>query len=254
MRARLASCGSTAQRWGWYLNSRSLVFATGLPPWHTASPLCCLLTRHAAQDYVRHTKRLLRDFDDVLQPAVAAAAPAAANGAAASVLPSVNGSAAPVNAGAAATAAAAASAPAPAGGAFGLPPASGGLGSILGLPAPGAAPAAPAPFAGFSFAPAASAPAPGGGAFGAPPAGGFAGFGGCGAAPEPLAAPSLPGAGGGGGGGGGGGEGAEEEEGPKEFVPEVKVDDGGSAFLFRGRAKVYVQGADKARLPPQRPS
>ena len=46
---------------------------------------------------------------------------------------------------------------------------------------------------------------------------------------------------------GGAAGGAEEEEAPKEFVPEVKVDESGSAILFKSRAKVYVQGADKAR-------
>ncbi len=77
------------------------------------------------------------------------------------------------------------------------------------------------------------------------PAGGFGGP--AGSSPSFDLAAAGNGAAGGAGTAGGAAEGAEEEEAPKEFVPEVKVDESGSAILFKSRAKVYVQGADKAR-------
>ncbi|KAK9825913.1 hypothetical protein WJX81_005791 [Elliptochloris bilobata] len=237
-----------------------------------------------AEDYVKHAKKVLADFADVLGPAAEAPASAAA---------AANGSifAVPLPAPAAASGPpfalpsaglAAPEAPAPqAADAFALSLASGGLG-LFGAPP---ASSAPAPFAGFSFAPGggaaggtspSSAPAAGGlglgfsggfgasqpgaasagalsngggagfsgsGAFGlgAPPAGAFGGFG----APRPQ--PSLGVAAGGDGGAiGGSTEDATEEEAPKEFVPEVKVDEAGAAILYKSRAKVYVQGGDKA--------
>ncbi len=77
------------------------------------------------------------------------------------------------------------------------------------------------------------------------PAGGFGGS--AGSPPSFGLAAAGNGAAAGAGTAGGAAEGAEEEEAPKEFVPEVKVDESGSAILFKSRAKVYVQGADKAR-------
>ena len=77
------------------------------------------------------------------------------------------------------------------------------------------------------------------------PAGGFGGP--AGSPPSFGLAAAGNGAAGGAGTAGSAAEGAEEEDAPRVFVPEVKVEESGSAILFKNRAKVYVQGADKAR-------
>ena len=215
----------------------------------------------ALQDYIKHAKKLLEDFADVLNTPAAPAASADANGSI-FALPAATSAplfALPPPAGLAP----AASAP-QAGGAFGLPAAS----------------AAPAPFAAFNWAPApggaSSAPAPAA----AVPGGGFGGFGaGFGALGAQSAATLLSNGGGGAPSGGGafgfgapaagafagfvappahqgggpgvtgaaGGDADDDEAAPKQFVPEVRVDDAGAAILYKNRAKVYVQGSDKVR-------